>query len=571
MDATSTTTPISVSHTDGNLVLIVSQRGIILNVVEAVESVREKIADGSDEASIDRLWPTDVADNIREVLKRVLRNRRSHSMEIDNAANALTGDCLFVPQGPDRALMIVRDLSKQKLALCRARHLAYNDDATGIPNREFLFRELQKITDLQRLKEGRSAIICLHVGQFDDHGYGLNSVQQDEVLKKLAQRLTTHLRGSNDDSIKNYERYSVAARTDYRQFGVILPDIESGEDAEAVVKRLVTDLKKPVTVGTRKVSVLACGGVALFPQDGMDAASLYDNAMTAMADARNNQSTLYKFHSGTVRLRSLQRNDLEVEMKSALARNGYALNFLPIVDAQTGAPTTIEALLRWPETVLGTQSTRKIVRVAERTGLILPIGQWVLRHACDQLQAWKHAGHADLRVAVNLSSQELASDGIVDCIENVLKETGTNPGDLDLEIREDMLFREVLTNFATCKKLKALGIRIVVDDYGVGGCSLAHLSQSPVGALKIDNTFVSNLETSKRDAAACAAAIAMANELGIEVIAEGVETVHQADVLRRQGCRYMQGFLFSTPMSDDETLKYLKAVEDGRLRLEVVR
>ena len=571
MDATSTTTPTSVNATDGNLVLIVSQRGRVLSVVEAVDSVREKITDDKDEASIDCLWPKDVADSVRETLKRVLRSRRSHSMEIDKAAEALAAEFIFVPQGPDRALLIVRDLSQQKLALYRARHLAYNDDATGIPNREYLFKELQKITDVQRLKEGRAAMICLHVGQFDDHGYVLNSVQQDEVLKQLAQRLTTHLRGSNDENTKNYERYSVVARTDYRQFSVVLPDIESGEDAEAVVKRLVTDLKKPVTVGTRTVSVLACAGVALFPQDGMDAAALYDNAMSAMADARNDPSTYYKFHSGTVRLRSLQRNDLEVELKSALTRNEYALNFLPIIDAQTGAPTTIEALLRWPETVLGTQPTRKIVRVAERTGLILPIGQWVLRRACEQLQAWKRAGHKNLRVAVNLSSQELASDGIAESIENVLNETGTNPGDLDLEIKEDMLFREVLTNFATCNQLKSLGIRMVVDDYGVGACSLAHLSQSPVGALKIDNTFVSSLENNERDVAACAAAIAIANELGIDVIAEGVETVHQADVLRHQGCRYLQGFLFGKPMSDDEILKYLSDFEDRRLRLEIAR
>lgn len=563
--------PNSAKYTNGSLVLVLSQTGSVCSVVEAPDSIHDKLAAAADAASIDQLWDEALTASIRDSLKRALRNRHSHSVEIEDPADGRPSEFLFVVQGPDRVLMIVRDLSEQKLALSRAHQLAYTDDATGLPNREFLFNELQKITDVQRLKEGRAAMICLHVGQFDDHGYVLNSAQQDEVLRELATRLTTHLRGSNDDTVTDYERYSVAARTDYRQFSVVLPHIESGEDAEAVVERLVTDLKKPATVGTRTVSVLACGGVALFPQDGMDPAALYENAIGAMEDARNDPSASFKFHSGTVRLRTLQRKDLEIELKSALEQNDYALNFLPIVDAKTGMPTTIEALLRWPETILGTQPTRKIVRVAERTGLILPIGQWVLRHACEQLQVWHQAGHTDLRIAINLSSQELVSDGIVEGIERILDETNTNPSDLDLEIKEHMLFREVLTDYATCKKLRALGVRVVVDDYGIGACSLAHLSQSPVGALKIDNTFVSSLETSERDKAACAAAIAMANELGIDVVAEGVETEYQAQVLRGQGCHYLQGFLFSTPMTSDETLTYLDAIQNREQDAELAR
>ena len=563
--------PNPANYTDGNLVLIVSQAGSISSVVEASESVRDNLVSCVEVPSIDRLWSGEMTDSIRDSLKRTVRSRQSHSVEIEDPDTGLLNEFIFVAQGRDRVLMIVRDLSEQKLALSRARQLAYMDDVTGLPNREFLFRELQKITDVQRLKEGRAAMICLHVGQFDDHGYVLNSAQQDEVLKELATRLTTHLRGSNDDSVTDYERYSVAARTDYRQFSVVLPYIESGEDAEAVVERLINDLAQPATVGARTVTVRACGGVALFPQDGMDPAALYENAIGAMEDARNDPSAPFKFHSGTVRLRTLQRKDLEVELKTALEHNDYALNFLPIVDAETGMPTTVEALLRWPETILGTQPTRKIVRVAERTGLILPIGQWVLRHACQQLQAWHRAGHTDVRIAVNLSAQELVSDGIAERIERVLAETDTNPCDLDLEIKEHMLFREVLTDYATCKRLKALGIRIVVDDYGVGACSLANLSQSPVSALKIDNTFVSSLETSDRDKAACAAAIAMAKELGLDVVAEGVETEFQAQVLRDHGCRYLQGFLFGTPMTDSEILHYLNATAERLKTSEIAQ
>lgn len=571
MVTTDAKAPTSAQYTDGYLILTCSQAGTIHSVVEADETVRHELAESSDTPSIDDLWPEALTTKIRDSLKRALRSRQSHSIELENPADDTASEFVFVVQGPDRALVIIRDLSEQRQALSRARKLAYTDDTTGLPNREFLFSELRKITDIQRLKEGRAAVICLHVGQFDDHGYSLSSAQQDEVLKQLAARLTAHLRGSNDDSRNDYERYSVAARTDYRQFCIVLPSIESGEDAEAVVARVVEDLKLPTTVGTRTIAVHACGGVALYPQDGMDPAALFENASGAMEDARNDHSTPYKFHSGTVRLRTLQRNDLEEELRSTLDRNEYALNFLPIVDAKSGLPKTIEALLRWPDTLLGTQPTRKIVRVAERTGLILPIGQWVLRHACEQLGIWHSLGHTGLRVAINISSQELVSDGIADRIERVLDEAKTDPRDLDVELKEHMLFREVLTDYAACRQLKALGVRIVVDDYGVGACSLAQLSQSPIDAIKIDNTIVSNLDRNERDKAACAAAIAVANKLGLDVVAEGVETESQAQFLRDQGCDYLQGFFFSTPLTDDEAQSYLKAVFETRQDAEGLR
>jgi EAL domain-containing protein (putative c-di-GMP-specific phosphodiesterase class I) len=176
-----------------------------------------------------------------------------------------------------------------------------------------------------------------------------------------------------------------------------------------------------------------------------------------------------------------------------------------------------------------------------------------------------------MRAAINISSQELVSDDIVERIEKVLDETNTNPRDLDIEIKEHMLFREVLTDFTACNKLKSLGIRIVVDDYGVGACSLAQLSQSPVDAIKIDNTIVSNLENNDRDKAACAAAIAVANELGIDVVAEGVETDGQAQFLRDHGCHYLQGFLFATPMTDAEMLAYLKSLSSAGQSAEGLR
>ena len=543
----------------GSLVLAVSQSGAVLSLIEAPAELLDSLPSRDDQVRIDDIWPAEVAGRIRNSLKRTIRERRTQSDDLENADGMFGHEIIYVPRGPDRVLMIVRDLTEQKRALTRARELAYTDETTGLPNREYLLGELHRIVDVQRLREGRAAVICLCIGQIDDHGYALNSTQHDELLRQLAARLTLHLRGSNDDTISDFERLSIVARADYRHFCIVLPSIESGEDAEAVVSRVVDDLKKPVTIAQRTLSIQAHGGVSLFPQDAVDPAGLFENAWAAMEDARNDAAAPFKFHSGTVRLRTLQRQDLEGELRSALEREMYALNFLPVIDTLTGETTSVEALLRWPDTIVGTQPTRKIVRVAERTGLIIPIGQWVIQKACEQLKALHHAGHDRVRMAFNLSSQELASDGIADRIARILEETAVDPGDIDVEIKEHMLFRESMRDYATCKVLDELGVRVTVDDYGIGACSLAQLSQSPVGAIKIDNTIVANIATNSRDGAACAATIAVADALGIDVIAEGVEHEEQAAILCEKGCRYQQGFLYSRPMSGDELGDFLTA------------
>ncbi len=538
----------------GNAILIVSQTGTISGIVEAPDDLRLRIESAEEAARLDDFWPDNVVRDILRSVKRAIRTRKSQALQSETGTGH---DILCVAQGPERAMLIVRDLSEQQTALARVRQLAYIDEATGLPNRENLLAELQKITDIQRLKEGRAAMLCIHVGQFDDHGWSLNSAQQDEVLKMLAERMVAHLRGTNDESEIDYERYSVAARIDFRQFGVVLPAIEGGEDAEAVAERLIFDLGQPVTTGARTVTVVPNIGVALFPQDGTDPATLYQNASAAMDDARNDPGATLKFHSGTVRLRTLQRQDLEIELRTALDKEEYALNFLPIVAAADEQPVTMEALLRWPDTLLGTQPTRKIIRIAERTGLMLPIGEWVIRRACQQLKRWHAAGFTGIRVAINLSSQELVSDDIVGRIARIIDEEQVDPQGIDIELKEHMLFREVLKDYATCRELRAMGMRIVIDDYGIGACSLAHLSQSPASAIKIDNSFVANLEANERDRAACTAATAMARELGIQVIAEGVETESQVEILREAGCEFLQGFYFSQPVNESDALAYL--------------
>ncbi|HET7607091.1 MAG TPA: bifunctional diguanylate cyclase/phosphodiesterase, partial [Gammaproteobacteria bacterium] len=468
-----------------------------------------------------------------------------------------------VPHGRDSALVVVLDVGDPANAYSRMLDLAYTDRATTLPTREYFLEELARFTDIARLKELRAAVICLSIEQSEGHANAFSGQSQDLVLKELASRLVLSLRGVNSHSELDYERYSVAARIDYRQYGVLLPSIQSGADAESVALRLVEALELPVEVGDRQVAVTARAGIALFPQDGADVDTLFQNALTAMEDARSSQTDSYKFHSGTSKLRALQRNELELELKTALEREQFHLEYLPIVNARSGSVAAVEALLRWPQAAFGTQRTQKVVALAEHTGLIVPIGEWVMQRSFSDLRKWHDAGHKGLRLAINLSMQQFSRPDLPPRLAAMIAAQGIDASCVDVEITEYMLFRDALANHAAARALRDIGVGVVVDDFGTGACSIAHLSRSPATAVKIDLSFVAGLTSRAADRGVCAAMIALAHELGRAVAAEGVETAAQADVLREQGCDLLEGFLFLKPSPAPAIGAFLAARSQG--------
>jgi len=545
------------SRTDGNRVLIVAKDGTIRNVLQSPDIEYSEAVTSLGARSIDELWSADIVRRIKENIRRALRSRQYYCDAIREGDGGLNIEFIYVAQGPDRVLMIARDITEQQSALSKMQQLAYVDEATSLPNREMFLKELKKIVDHQQLREGRFAVICCNLDQIDETRNKFGAAQQDVILQQLAQRLTQALRGANSQDAADYERYSVVARNDFHQFGVVLPSIEGGGDAEAVTTRIIAALQEPVKIGDRAVKMRAFAGISLFPQDGQEPAVLFENAVAAMEDARCSHKSNYKFHTGTVKLRTLQRQDLELELKTALDREEFALNYLPVVDANTGRVRSVEALLRWPESILGLHSTRKVVSIAELTGLIVPIGEWVVQTSCAQLKKWHEAGQPKLRLSVNMSVQEFSRPDIAHKVASVLMGVGLQPSSLDIEITEHMLFRDAMKNYETSKALKAIGIGIVVDDFGVGSCSLAHMSHSPIDAIKIDNTLVAQLETSGRDNAACDGAIALGHALGLNVIGEGVETEEQGRLLRELGCDMLQGYHYFAPLTAAEFDDYM--------------
>ena len=532
---TSTSRSISTAENE-----VVSQdTALVLSGDGSVCSVLHSSVDVAPNESIDTLWSPAVCKRIRDNLRRALRSRRFFSEELGLDDSGKSAEFTFVTQGRDRVLMVTRDTSRRSQNFQQLRQLAYTDEVTELPNRQYFLDELQKAVEHQHLREGRAAVICCHIDGLDAQHGALGTGHHDAIFRELGERLVHELRGANSGlGDHDLERKSVIARTDFQRFSIILPQIEVGADAGSVAERLSFILQAPVDLAGKAFHVGVHSGISLYPQDGADAETLFANAVAATEEARTGDAGDVSFHSGTVKLRTLQRQDLEVELRSALERGAFALNYLPIVDAATGGLRAVEALLRWPESVMGSHSTSKVIGLAERTGLIVPIGEWVLRESFDQLISWQAAGQPELRLAVNLSMQEFSRKEIAPRMAALMLQIGVQPTSVDLEITEKMLSRDANAEYRAIGALKALGVSMIVDDFGTGACSLVQLAHSPVDGIKIDNSLVNGIDGCPQDLAACAAAVSSAHALGLTVVAEGVETESQAKLLRQQGCDF---------------------------------
>jgi predicted signal transduction protein with EAL and GGDEF domain len=537
---------------DKEAALILSGDGTICSVLHATFDIAPN-------DTIDSLWPKDTCAHIRSNLRQALRNRKFFCEELVRDDSGESVEFTYIAQGRDRAMLVARELTGRRKSLTNLRRLAFIDEATALPNREFFSDQLKRIVEHQSLREGRVAVICCHIDDLDLRHGKISASGYDAILLELGARLVNELRGANSGETAEFERRTVVARIDFQRFGIVLPSIETGTDAESVADRLTQSLQIPVEIDGRQYGIRAHSGISLFPQDGSDAKTLHSNAIAALEEARSGQPGSIAFHSGTVMLRTLQRQDLEVELRSALERGAFVLNFLPMVDPETNEVRIIEALLRWPESVMGSHTTSDIIELAERTGLIIAIGEWVLRESFDQLKSWQDAGWTDLRVAVNLSMQEFSRMDIATRMAAMILQVGIQPSDIELEITEKMVARDAVAGYKAMDALRELGVRLVLDDFGTGMCSLAQLAHSPVDGIKIDNSLVAGASSCEKDRAACEAAISGAHIFGLVATAEGVETQEQADLLRQLGCDLLQGFHVAKPMSSIDMHSFLMA------------
>lgn len=438
---------------------------------------------------------------------------------------------------------------QRQLTEAQMRHQAFHDPLTGLPNRMLFNQQLPRAIAQARQHQQMLGVFFLDLDRFKTINDTLGHAIGDQLLQQVTQRLMQILRQED-----------VIARWGGDEFTLLLPALPSAADAANVAQRLLAMLKPAFQLDGQELHISSSIGIALFPQDGDDMTSLLQNADAAMYRAKEQGRNNYQFYTTTLNAQSSQRLILENSLHSALARQEFVIYYQPQVNVETGQVIQVEALLRWQHPKLGLVSPQTFIPLAEETGLIVPIGEWVLRQACKQWQDWHQLGLPDMRVAVNLSARQLQHPDLVTTVTALLQESQLPPAILELEITETAAMRDVDATIETLQALRSLGVRISMDDFGTGYSSLSYLKKFPLHGLKIDRAFIHEVAHNEADRAMVTAIIAMAQGLRLNVVAEGVETLAQLEGLRVMGCTDMQGFLFSQPLPAAQVNAYLQAV-----------
>jgi diguanylate cyclase (GGDEF)-like protein len=465
------------------------------------------------------------------------------------------------PQADGTLLIVTRDTTERRRAKARIEYLAYYDTLTGLPNRQLFVREVARAIRVAKRAGHLMALLYLDLDRFKRINDNLGHSVGDALLQSVARRLELSVRPSDvvalpGEIAKNDQ--ARIARLGGDEFVVLLTGLTDEAQTATVATRIQHVLGEPFDCRGHRFVVTPSIGIALYPKDGTDIEDLLVKADMAMYQAKDQGRNGHAFYGESMAVRSLGRLELENDLRRAFEAGDFQIYYQPKLDLASGAIIGVEALLRWHHATRGWISPDTFIPVAEETGLILALGDWVIRETCKQLKAWANEGLGHLTIAVNVSVQQFAREDFVDSVLRALWEFGIKPQQLELEITESLLMRKVDDTTENLKRFSTAGLRLSIDDFGTGYSSLGYLRQFPVDALKIDRSFVKDLHTSADDAAICAAIIAMARELKLKVIAEGVENVEQLEFLRKHRCDQAQGYLISAPVPIADLQKLLR-------------
>ena len=444
---------------------------------------------------------------------------------------------------------IATDLTEHKRSQAMLYQAAHYDALTGLPNRALLSDNLNQALIQAQIRNQSVAVMFIDIDRFKTVNDSLGHEAGDELLRQVTLRLTRTLRA--EDSV---------GRLGGDEFVVVLPATAHDADAEAVAAKLIQALGPPIEIHGQSIYCTISIGIAMFPRDGRDASTLLKFADAAMYQTKRAGRNGFRFFDSATNADATTALTLESELRTALLNNELELYYQPQVDLiHDGRVYGFEALLRWRHPSRGLLSPLEFIPLAEETGLIVPIGDWVLREACRQCKEWTQAFDSDLRIAVNLSGRQLVGDGLVPSVAAALVASGLPAKNLQVELTESLLMQDVPHSVRLLKQLKAMGVSLAMDDFGTGYSSLAYLKRFPLDELKIDKSFVRDITSDPDDAALCASIMAMANVLRLHVVAEGVETEAQLGFLQQRQCRAMQGYLFSRPLPAAEATNLLKS------------
>ncbi|HET9700904.1 MAG TPA: EAL domain-containing protein [Burkholderiales bacterium] len=442
---------------------------------------------------------------------------------------------------------ILNDITERQFYQEELEHQAYHDALTGLANRNLLpDRIRQAILHAHRSKQN-VAVLLLDLDHFKLVNDSMGHAVGDSLLMAVAERLSAAVREGD-----------TVARIGGDEFVVVIADAQREDHITLATQRIIDSVAEPVLIKGKELSLSASIGVSLYPRDGTDAETLLKNADVAMYRAKEQGRNNYQFYTPEMNARLAERVNMVSGLRHALSRNEFRLYYQPLVDVRHGDIVGLEVLTRWHHPQRGVVSPSVFIPVTEETGLIRPLGEWVLQNACEQGRAWRDMGLPEIVVAVNLSANQFRQKNLVAMVQQALRDTGMDPGQLELELTESVMMYNVDEVLGTLRDLKGLGVRISLDDFGTGYSSLSYLKRFPIDKLKIDRSFVRDVITNPEDAAIARAVIAMAHSLDMRVVAEGVETAAQLDFLRANHCDQFQGFFYAEALSAAESTELLR-------------
>jgi diguanylate cyclase (GGDEF)-like protein/PAS domain S-box-containing protein len=473
-------------------------------------------------------------DFLRTEKRYICKNGQTIWVKIASAPRRDAGGTLLYD------ISVVEDITPRKVAEARIQYLATHDELTGLPNRALFTELLARAIDTAQRNDAHCALMFIDLDRFKIVNDSLGHDAGDELLQEVARRI-----------VRSVGSAAVTGRFGGDEFVVLLDNVSGRPAAAAAAGSILSAMLEPVRVMNYDCRVTASIGIALFPQDGPELSTLMKHADMAMYLAKDEGKNNFQFYSSIIAPMSVERIVLETHLTNALDRGEFSLQYQAKIEIATGRICGVEALLRWRNPQLGNVPPNAFISVAEDNGLIVPIGRWVLKAACAQAAAWQRLGLPPLGMAVNLSPRQFKDPGLAQDVTEALRESGLEPRLLELEITEGMIMNRIDQAAQTAAVIKALGVRLAIDDFGTGYSSLSQLKRFPIDTLKIDRSFIRELPNNSGDMAITEAIISLGKALGVNVIAEGVETCEQEAFLRSHGCNEIQGFLYSKPCDPD--------------------